>query len=165
MKTNNNPHGSFPSSNDQWRQNSSTTRNGYRRNPRPGRLGKVGGRRRTTVHLGGTMKPVASILTGLSLAVLLLAAPAQAQYDGQKIISTIPFEFMIGNRSLPAGRYTFLRTGANAFLVRSADRFRRMSLRQRPSSGLPTWMDSACWFRSGRSRRPSAANSTTGTPM
>ena len=67
------------------------------------------------------MKRIASILTGLSLAVLLLAAPAQAQYDGQKIISTIPFEFMIGNRSLPAGRYTFLRTGANAFLVRSAD--------------------------------------------
>jgi hypothetical protein len=67
------------------------------------------------------MKRVASILTGLSIAVLLFAAPAQAQYDGQKITSNIPFEFMIGNRSLPAGRYTFLRTGANAFLIRNAD--------------------------------------------
>jgi hypothetical protein len=67
------------------------------------------------------MKRIASILTGLSLAVLLFTAPVQAQYDGQKITSTIPFEFMIGNRSLPAGRYTFLRTGANVFLVRNAD--------------------------------------------
>jgi|KBSMisStaDraftv2_1062788.scaffolds.fasta_scaffold00541_20 hypothetical protein len=67
------------------------------------------------------MKRIASILTGLSLAVLLFTAPVQAQYDGQRITSTVPFEFMIGNRSLPAGRYSFVRTGANAFLVRDAD--------------------------------------------
>src|SRR5437879_5606738 len=121
MKTNNNPHGQSASSNGQWRQNGSTTKSGYRRNSRPGKLGKVGDRRRTTAHLGGIMKPIASILTGLSLVVLLFAAPAQAQYDGQKITSTIPFEFMVGNRSLPAGRYTFLRAGANVFLVRNAD--------------------------------------------
>lgn len=67
------------------------------------------------------MKRIASILTGLSLAVLLFAAPAQAQFEGQKITSTIPFEFTVGNRSLPAGRYVFLRTGANVFLVRNAE--------------------------------------------
>ena len=48
------------------------------------------------------MKRVASILTGLSIAILLFAAPAQLS-DGQKITSNIPFEFMIGNRTLRQG--------------------------------------------------------------
>lgn len=66
------------------------------------------------------MNRIASILTGLLLAVLLFGAPAQAQYDGHRITATVPFEFTIGSRSLPAGQYVFLRTGANVFLVRNA---------------------------------------------
>ncbi len=68
------------------------------------------------------MKRTASILTGLSLAVLFLAGSAAAQTDGQRLTANIPFEFTVGNTSLPAGQYEFLRTGTNIFLVRDGDR-------------------------------------------
>ena len=58
------------------------------------------------------MKRIASILTGLSLAVLFFVASAHAQYDEQRMTANIPFEFTVGNISLPSGRYDFLRTGA-----------------------------------------------------
>lgn len=68
------------------------------------------------------MKRIASILTGLSLAVLFLAGLAAAQSDGQRLTANIPFEFTVGSTSLPAGQYEFTRTGGNIFLVRDADR-------------------------------------------
>lgn len=67
------------------------------------------------------MKRIASILTGLSLAVLLFVASAHAQYDGQRMTANIPFEFTVGSISFPAGQYEFQRTGANIVLVRGAD--------------------------------------------
>jgi hypothetical protein len=69
------------------------------------------------------MKRIASILTGLSLAVLFFVASAHAQYEGQKMIANIPFEFTVGSISFPAGQYEFMRTGAgaNIFRVRDAD--------------------------------------------
>ena len=66
------------------------------------------------------MKRIASILTGLSFAVLFFVASAQAQYDGRKIVATVPFDFTVGKISLPAGQYEFLRTDPNIFLVRDA---------------------------------------------
>lgn len=67
------------------------------------------------------MKRIASILTGLSLAVLFFVASAHAQYEGQRMIANVPFEFTVGNISFPAGQYEFLRTGANIFQVQDAD--------------------------------------------
>ena len=55
-----------------------------------------------------------------TIAVLLLAGAASAQFNDQKITATIPFEFAVGKNTLPAGQYVFLRTGANALLIRSA---------------------------------------------
>jgi hypothetical protein len=63
------------------------------------------------------MKRTASILTGLSLAVLSFVASAHAQYN-QRMTANIPFEFTTGNTSLPAGQYDFLRTGDNILQVR-----------------------------------------------
>jgi hypothetical protein len=69
------------------------------------------------------MKRTASILTGLSLAVLSFVASAHAQSDAHRMTANIPFEFTVGNVSLPAGQYEFLRAGAgaNIILVRDAD--------------------------------------------
>jgi hypothetical protein len=69
---------------------------------------------------GGLMKRVASILTGLSLAVLFCAASAHAQSE-QRVTANIPFDFAVGSISLPAGQYEFTRTGVNLYLVRDAD--------------------------------------------
>jgi hypothetical protein len=81
----------------------------------------MGTGRRNRQELGGFMKRIASILTGLSLAVLFFVGSAHAQYDAQRIRADVPFEFTVGNVSLPAGRYDFLRTGANIFQVRNAE--------------------------------------------
>ena len=67
------------------------------------------------------MKRIASILTGLSLAVLFFVASAHAQYDGQRIIANIPFEFTAGNTSFPAGQYEFVRTGPYVVVIRDAN--------------------------------------------
>jgi hypothetical protein len=66
------------------------------------------------------MKHIASIFTGLSLAVLFFVGSAHAQYDGGRLIANIPFEFTVGNISLPAGQYEFQRAGANLYVVRDA---------------------------------------------
>ena len=66
------------------------------------------------------MKLTASILTGLSLAVLFFAASAHAESE-QRITANIPFEFTAGNISFPAGQYEFIRTGAEFYMVRDAD--------------------------------------------
>jgi hypothetical protein len=67
------------------------------------------------------MKRIASILAGLSLAALFFAPSAHAQYDAQKMTANIPFEFTVGNISLPAGQYEFQRTGFNIYLIRDAN--------------------------------------------
>jgi hypothetical protein len=66
------------------------------------------------------MKRIASILSGLSLAVLFFVGSAHAQYDAQRLTANIPFEFTVGNISLPAGQYDFLRTGFNIFQIRNS---------------------------------------------
>jgi hypothetical protein len=67
------------------------------------------------------MNRIASILTSLSIVVLLFASAARAQYNDRKITATIPFEFIAGNRVLPAGQYVFLRTGANLLQIRNPE--------------------------------------------
>ena len=67
------------------------------------------------------MKRIASILTGLSLAVLFFVASAHAQF-AQRMTATIPFEFTVGSISLPAGKYEFIHTDDCLYQVRDADR-------------------------------------------
>jgi hypothetical protein len=57
------------------------------------------------------MNRIASILTALPLAILFFAGSAHAQSGGQRIVANVPFEFSVGNISLPAGHYEFRLTG------------------------------------------------------
>jgi hypothetical protein len=66
------------------------------------------------------MKRFINMFAGLSLAVLFFAASAHAQYESQRIVANIPFDFTVGKLSLPAGQYDFLRTGAGIFVIRDA---------------------------------------------
>ena len=66
------------------------------------------------------MKRITNILTGLSFAVLFFVASAHAQFE-QRMTANIPFEFVVGSISLPAGQYEFIRTGEGIYLVRDAD--------------------------------------------
>jgi len=66
------------------------------------------------------MKRITSTLTGLSLAVLFFVVSAQAE-SRQRITASIPFDFTVGNVSLPAGQYEFIRSDDNVYQVRSED--------------------------------------------
>jgi hypothetical protein len=66
------------------------------------------------------MKRIASILTGLSFAVLFFVASAHAE-SGQRMTANIPFEFNVGNTSLPAGQYEFIRNDNDIYQIRDAD--------------------------------------------
>jgi hypothetical protein len=59
------------------------------------------------------------IATSLTILVLSVASAASAQFNDQKITATIPFEFVVGKNTLPAGQYVFLRTGANTLVIRN----------------------------------------------
>jgi hypothetical protein len=75
----------------------------------------------TESPLGGLMKHITSMLTGLSLAVLSFVASAHAQ-AGQRMTANIPFEFSVGGVdgiTLPAGQYELRRYEANVFVVRN----------------------------------------------
>src|SRR5215813_10200846 len=67
------------------------------------------------------MKRIASILTGIAFSALIFVVSAHSQTIGQRLAADIPFEFNVGNISLPAGQYTFQRTDGNIILIRNAD--------------------------------------------
>jgi len=67
------------------------------------------------------MNRIASLLTGLSFAVLFFVTSAHAQSNSQKLSANIPFAFTVGSISLPAGQYEFARTGAGANIVQVRD--------------------------------------------
>lgn len=66
------------------------------------------------------MKRIASILTGLSLAVLFFGASAHAQSE-RRMSANIPFDFTVGSISHPAGQYEFRGVGNNIIQVRDSD--------------------------------------------
>jgi len=66
------------------------------------------------------MKLTATILTGLSFAVLFFVAPAHAQFDGQRTVANIPFEFRAGNISFASGQYEFVSAGPDLVFVRNS---------------------------------------------
>jgi hypothetical protein len=66
------------------------------------------------------MKRIASILTGLSLAVLFFGTSAHAQSE-RRMFGNIPFDFTVGSLSLPAGQYEFRAVGNDIIQIRDAD--------------------------------------------
>jgi hypothetical protein len=59
-------------------------------------------------------------LTTLSLAVLLFAGPAHAQFTPHVIKAKVPFEFNVGNQVFPAGEYSVISTTPNLLTLRDS---------------------------------------------
>jgi hypothetical protein len=63
------------------------------------------------------------ILTTLSLFVMLTATSVYAQ-SGSVLVANIPFDFVIGNKTFPAGEYVFALAqlgGSDAIKIQNAD--------------------------------------------
>ena len=69
------------------------------------------------------MRKLFSIVVIGSVLVVLVAATAQAQLPGTAIRATIPFDFKIQGRTLPAGNYEIRRIGDEpiGLLIRNVD--------------------------------------------
>jgi len=70
------------------------------------------------------MKKLSRVLSMSSLFVLLAVAPALGRNSSShKIQADIPFEFIVGNTTLPAGTYTFTKPTSTpgVLLIRSLD--------------------------------------------
>jgi len=80
------------------------------------------------------MKRVASILTGLSLAVLWFGASAHAQSE-RRMSANTPFDFIVGTISLPAGQYEFRGVGSRIIQVRDSDGRSAFALPSAPVDG------------------------------
>jgi hypothetical protein len=64
--------------------------------------------------------PMKTQLIQTAIAALTLAAAGYAQ-SAQELKVTVPFNFVAGSRTLPAGQYTFSQAGnPNAVVIRSA---------------------------------------------
>ena len=77
------------------------------------------------------------ILTTLSLFVMLTATSVHAQ-SSSALAANIPFEFAIGNRSFPAGEYTFTHRFTNVIQIQSLDRGESMFVLTGPAKGKKT---------------------------
>jgi hypothetical protein len=62
----------------------------------------------------------ARILTVLLPSVLLLAGTAQAQYEPHTLLVTVPFEFIAGDKTFPAGDYAIVSTAPDRLSVRDS---------------------------------------------
>jgi hypothetical protein len=65
-------------------------------------------------------KKLYSTFAMLSLFLMLAVVSVQAQ-SGGKLEVTVPFDFQIGDQTLPAGEYSIKRLTQNSMLVESAD--------------------------------------------
>lgn len=69
-------------------------------------------------------KQIYTLFTILNLLVTLALVPAQAQHPGT-LVANIPFAFMVGEKTLPAGEYTIKLPAASGMrsrvLIRSVD--------------------------------------------
>jgi hypothetical protein len=61
------------------------------------------------IHLGDVMKKFFSVMVAGSLLALLLVGSAHAQDPGTAIRASIPFDFIVRGKTLPAGEYEIVR--------------------------------------------------------
>ncbi|HVO81486.1 MAG TPA: hypothetical protein VMT28_12185 [Terriglobales bacterium] len=82
---------------------------------------------------------IARTLTSLSLAVLLLAGMAHAQY-ASVIKLKVPFEFVVGGQTFPAGEYSLVRTAPYLLVLRDAQAHSLMNVitRSTEAASAPT---------------------------
>jgi hypothetical protein len=75
-----------------------------------------------------------SILFAVCLLAVFVAAPAQAQFPGIPIRATIPFDFTVRGKILPAGRYEFSRIndGPGGLIAFNRDNHRHVMFETEP---------------------------------
>jgi hypothetical protein len=64
---------------------------------------------------------VARVLTSLLLGVLMMGSAAHAQQSQRVIKANIPFDFVVGSRIFPAGRYLLVRIEPSLLELRDSD--------------------------------------------
>ena len=64
---------------------------------------------------------VARVLTSLLLGVLMMGSAAHAQQSERVIKANIPFDFVVGDRIFPAGRYSLARIEPSLLELRDSD--------------------------------------------
>jgi hypothetical protein len=71
------------------------------------------------------MKKTAYTMIALVVLVGSMAMAAQAQNNGRRLVATIPFQFSVGDKALPAGEYIITQTNPSSdhavLQVRSKD--------------------------------------------
>jgi hypothetical protein len=65
------------------------------------------------------MKLIGHTQTLLALVFFLFAGLAQAQHAKPLLTTDIPFEFVVGNKTLPAGTYLFARVDPSILVLRN----------------------------------------------
>jgi hypothetical protein len=66
------------------------------------------------------MKPIGRTITKLSLAVMLFAGLAHAQFNAWVVNVNVPFEFTVGKKTFPAGDYSVVRTAPYRLALRDS---------------------------------------------
>ena len=56
------------------------------------------------------MKKTAYTMIALAVLVCSMAVAADAQNGGRRLVANVPFQFNVGDRTLPAGEYTIAQT-------------------------------------------------------
>jgi len=85
------------------------------------------------------MKEQAYIMIATMVVLGCLAISAEAQCESMQSSAYIPFQFIVGNSTLPAGQYTVdcLNTESNLLRIRSADGKTSLAILTIPASRRP----------------------------
>jgi len=63
------------------------------------------------------MKNTAYTMIALAVLVCSMAVAANAQNRGHRLVANVPFQFNVGNKTLPAGEYTIAQTNPSSDLA------------------------------------------------
>ncbi len=86
------------------------------------------------------------LATSLTFCVLLLAPLAGAQMNEPRLTAKVPFDFVVNGATLPAGEYTFVRTGDHQLLLRNAQGQNLMTVITSMAGGNKAATDSTLRF-------------------
>jgi len=67
------------------------------------------------------MKKQIYMMIALSVLVGSMAVAAKAQNGGRMLVANIPFQFMVGNETLPAGEYTVRSVNSTTLQLQTRD--------------------------------------------
>lgn len=84
------------------------------------------------------------VIALFSLASLVATSNVLAQ--SREVRATIPFNFSVGNKLLPAGNYSFISEAQNQILIRSSDQTQFSVLTRTADENPMTWNDGKLVF-------------------